>query len=374
MRINETSNSVTVTYHRSYNYGASLQAYALQKTLYLLGNSNQILDFYRNPYEKLPLISGNLKIDIARLLIRLYGIKHRREKKILVNGFDGFTEKYLNLTKQYLSISELLNNPPEADFYLCGSDQVLTVREPDFVVKRNLLSFVNDDSKKYSYAASLAEYNLTNEEKQIMSKELSSFSVLSVREKSSIDYIKSFCDCNIRVDIDPVFLLNKEIWEHELIHPDYNKKYILYFQVNSNQIANSVIERIKNHFKLPVVCLQTNPHISVKADKVVLNASPEEFLGWIHDADFVITTSFHGTAFSILFERDFYVLTKPSSNPIRIFDLLDTFGLLNRMIDSFDKISFNDVIDWNQVNLEIENQKENSISYLNKIIKNDYII
>ncbi len=368
--------SITTTYHRSYNYGATLQAYALQKTLYKIGFDNEILDFYRNPYEKYPLISGNVKLDCARFIMRIYGYLHYKEKKSLIKSFDEFTEKNLSLTKQYNSWEELLNNPPEADCYICGSDQVLTVRGEEYTVKRNLLSFVNEKEKKYTYAASLADYDLSKEEKKYLKSELETFYMVSVREKKSIEYINSFCDCKIRDDIDPVFLLRRDEWMGMVQKPDYDGKYILYFQVNSNPYANEVLKYIKKKYGLPVVCMQTNPYVRVKAEKKVLDASPEKFLGWIQNAEFVVTTSFHGSAFSILFRRNFIVLTKANSNPIRLKNMLDELGLSDRLIEKIEDMDIENKIDWEKVLDNHEILRNKAFEYLeeikNQVEKNIY--
>lgn len=364
--MNSIPQCVTTTYHRSYNYGATLQAYALQQTLLGIGFENHILDFYRDPFENPPIFSGHVKVDFARMLIRIYGIRYRKEKKRLIREFDNFTTNYLRTTKQYQSLEELIQCPPHADCYITGSDQVLTVREPEFVVERNLLTFVHD-VPKYSYAASLASYDLNSGEQKQLSDAINCFEMLSVREKETVDYLESFCKCNIRTDVDPVFLLRKIKWERIASSPKYNNKYILYFQVNANPAANQVLTKLKEKYNLPIVCLQTNPFVRVKADKVVLDASPEEFLGWIQNSEIVVTTSFHGTALSLLFNRTFFSLTKENSNPVRIQSLLSQVELEDRLITSVTDIDCVKSIDWNRVNTILDDLQEISLNYLKKI-------
>ena len=360
--------SITVTYHRSYNYGASLQAYALQKTLIAVGFQNAILDFYRNPYEKLPLLCGSLRLCIARLASRFYGFLHRKERRTLIEGFDRFTSNKLILTHQYLSLKELIENPPVADCFFAGSDQVFTLREPEFVVKRNFLEFVNDRGKKYSYAASIADYDLSSDEKAQYISYLDSFDTISVREKKAADLLSSLCQRNIRVDVDPVFFLKKEDWEAIVEKPEFPSPYILYFQVNSNAYSNSVLKWMKKKYHLPVVCIQTNPHVSVDADKVILSASPEAFLGWIHDAEVVVTTSFHGTAFSLIFEREFFTLIKEGSNPTRIINLLHSFDLEKRMITGESELKGEYAsINWDLVREKMSTYSSESREYLRRV-------
>ena len=179
--------------------------------------------------------------------------------------------------------------------------------------------------------------------------------------------MKTFCECNFRVDVDPVILLSKLEWENLMKRPKYGQKYILYFQVNANPIANRVLKLLKRQYNLPVVCIQTNPMVRVKADTIVLTASPEEFLGWIHDAEYVVTTSFHGTAFSILFNKEFITLTKASSNPIRIVNLLEVLGMSKRVISDEKEIYKQEPINWNEVSNKLNTLRSNSVNYLQNI-------
>jgi len=366
-KMSKNPSSITTTYHRSYNYGASLQAYALQQALIGIGFENKILDFSRNSFVNEPFISGNLKIDIARMLFRILSFFHIKEKKRLIKKFDEFTKKYLQLTRKYDSFEDLCENIPEVDCFITGSDQVFTVRKPELVVSRNMLAFVKGRAKKYSYAASLAEYDLNNSEKEKFKKLLNDFDAVSVREKRAANYLLSNLGIECRVDLDPVFLLNKDDWVKIAKVPEINVPYILYYQVNSNPLANYILKKIKNLTKKMIVCVQTNPIIRVKADRVILDASPEEFLGWIMNADLVVTTSFHGTAFSILFEKDFYTLTKPSSNPVRIINLLENYHLDDRLIYDVEGIDLTSKINWNNIIKLIEKDRNYSLQYLKDI-------
>lgn len=359
-------NSITTTFHRSYNYGATLQAYALQQSLLKIGFDNKILDFTRNPYEKLPLFSGKIKKDLARLMLRFIALFHAKEKKRLVNAFDRFTDKYLRLTSKYDDLNKLNEDELSADCFFTGSDQILTLRESELVVNRNLLCFVKK-ARKYSYAASLADYDLNNEEKNKLSYCLNDFEIVSLREKEAQDYLTSFVNIQFRVDVDPVFLIDAASWCSLAIQPNFKEDYILYFQVNSNPRAQVVVDAVKNRYKCPVVCLQTNPMVRIKADKVVLDASPEEFIGWIQNAKIVITTSFHGTAFSILLHKEFFTLTKAKSNPVRISNLLRQVHLEERMIDCAEKINSVEAIDWDTTDMLVGQCKKNSMDYLQSV-------
>ena len=138
--------------------------------------------------------------------------------------------------------------------------------------------------------------------------------------------------------------------------------------MNSNPIANNILRKLKYQDNLTVVCIQTNPLVRVKADKVVLDASPEEFLGWMINAKKIITTSFHGTAFSILFHKDFYTITKRNSNPTRIKNMLNRFGLMDRLIDSIEKIEHVRMLDTLYIDMVISSNRADVNEYFNRII------
>lgn len=357
--------SITTTYHRSFNYGASLQAYALQQAMLDYGFDNQVLDFDYQ-YSFFPKFSKNIRIFLGRVVYFVCSLFHFRELKRQREGFDAFTDKLL-MTSKYKSVQHLQENPPEAQFYITGSDQIFTLRADKFSVTRNMLLFGNENVSRYSFAASMADYDMSELEKKKFSEILRTYQGISLREKSAQKYLKTMIADKTYVHLDPVFLLSKDVWERIAKTPNFSHKYILYFQVNSNPIAQEVLNKLKYEKKLPVVCIQTNPYVRVKVDKVVLDASPEEFLGWILNASKVVTTSFHGTAFSILFGKDFLTITKKESNPKRISDLLEVFDMSDRMIDSIDKMESIRELNKKTIDEIISNNKKSVWAYFDQI-------
>lgn len=359
--------TITATYHRSNNYGASLQAYALQQTLESLDIENEIIDFSDAFIEKEKFFKGNIRRDIAYFAIKLVSLKHKKETNRLHRNFEQFTETYLHLTRRYESFEAVHREPPVADYYITGSDQVFTFRNSDSLVALRMLQFGSEEVRRISYAASLADYDLSEKEKKKFAEILNQFDHVSVREKSSVPYLASFLDREYCVNIDPVFLLSRQKWHDFATKPRIEGPYILYFQVNGNSIANDVIGMLHKKYALPVICLQTNPLVRVKNDYLILDASPQEFVGLFENASIVVTTSFHGTVFSLLFEKEFYVLTKPTSNPIRIRDLLDMFGNQDRMIDSCAQVDHVREIDFQKVRDTVKSKRNEAIKYLSQM-------
>ncbi len=362
----KNNKSLTVTYHRSMNYGASLQAYALQQTLFKKRNDNKLIDFDYSAWSKVFPIKG-FKSTLIKLysnfsyLIHLSSFKRRKKR------FDNFCNHYLKLTKKYSTIKDIeADYSNKVSFVLTGSDQVFSLRNSSFTNDINLLRF-SINCKKYSYAASFSSYDLTSEEKEDFKKAFQSFSCISVREKKGQEMLFKLGINESMINIDPVFLLSKESWMNLVSKRIVDYEYILYYQVNSNPISNECIKKIKKETGLPVICLQTNYHKTVKADKYVFDAGPLEFLSLLFYSSFVITTSFHGTAFSIIFNKDFYVLTKKTSNPYRIIELLNNTCLIDRLVDDVNDVSVLKRIDWNLSNEKILEEVRKSDNYLNSI-------
>lgn len=357
--------SITATYHRSYNYGASLQTYALQNALKEYGFDNQVLDFTYN-HSFFPKFTTNLRILIGRMAFFAFSLFHIKELRRQKRGFDLFTKK-LDMTKAYTSLEELNNDPPKAHFYLTGSDQIFTLRGDNFTVSRNMLKFGKETVPRFSFAASLADYDLSDKEKQEFKRILSRYNCISLREEDAKKYFETFMEQSFQVHLDPIFLMEPSKWKDIAIPPSFNENYLLYFQVNSNPISNDILDKLKHQSDCSIVCIQTNPLVRVKVDKVVLDASPEEFLGWIINAKKIITTSFHGTAFSILFHKEFYTITKKNSNPTRIKNLLSTFGLMDRLIDCVEKMEHVGRLDDLHIDMIINRNKIAVNNYFKRI-------
>lgn len=366
--------TLTITTARAQNYGAVLQSYALQKTIEKFGAENRIIflkkekpKLRKNIFEFLQEISKDKFkfkcIKILEYIFELYRSKHVKQR---FNKFISFSEHVLKHTSEI----EVLDDLPLEEYValITGSDQVFnTSLKPN--IKNNRFLICNKKIKKYSFAAGLSSYALSKEDKLFMEKALSKYETISVRETQAAKYLEKELKLDVQVNIDPVFNLSKIEWENMIeAKRIVSKKYILcYFLISSPYLKN-VLEYLKNKYKLPIICVQTGSVKRIKADKYIFNAGPLEFLNLIKNAEVVVTTSFHGTAFSIIFEKDFYSVIKPGYKTERFTSLLNKLELADRIIDSNNYKNLKQ-IDYDKVNILLEQERKINLDYIGKILE-----
>ncbi len=242
------------------------------------------------------------------------------------------------MSKPYRGIDELYRNPPEYDVYITGSDQVWNPTQ-NYCLEPYFLTFVkNKNARKISYASSIGIDQLLPKEKKDFKRWLSSYNSISVREKTAQRVLSEFVNKNIEVVADPTFLLELDYWKDIAQQANLTeKKYILLFSLSINkEMIDYAMTLSKESGKELIVLHQelTNEYAKGKFH-VVNNAGPIEFLGYIANADFVLTDSFHCTVFSlILGVENFYTYISPFNNRgSRIVDLLAKFEMNNHILD-----------------------------------------
>lgn len=359
-----------ITFHRAINYGAILQTYALHKTLDNLGVDNQVIDYYCDFIEKFYIPKNHSAIKRKGQKKYKYLIK-----RILVSGtinkkrksFYKFGEKYLNLSKPYKTYEELKNANNDFSAFITGSDQVFSPTCAGFD-KAYFLSFANHD--KYSYAASFGGNQLPEDKKEEYRKRFSDFTRFSVREAYGADILKEFSKDAV-VSLDPTLLLDFDEW-NKIAEPIKEEKYILIFNVN-HPITNIEFAKKLGKEKGCKVIFISDSFLN-KIDGVEKRAavSPGEFLSYIKNAEYVVTNSFHGTVFSIIFGKKFFVeLNSTASGKIkrnhRAEGVMNILGIKNREIVDCQNSHIDDEIDYNFVKEAIKKERNNSIGYLKEI-------
>ena len=328
----------TITCHDVYNLGASLQAYALQHYLEKIGHDVEIIDYkpeYLSKHHKLWLVA-NPKFNkpfikqlylLAKLPGRLIALKR---KKV----FDNFTSKYLRLTRRYNSYEELKNDAPEADCYIAGSDQIWNTLFRNGRDAAFYLDFGNQNIKRISYAASFATPEIVPEYRKFVEEKLKRIDYISIRERISLPLLESLGRKDGVAVCDPVFLLNKNEWESHIDNSIIKQKYILVYLTNTSDSIKNITKTIaeKTGWKIYTVgAISAN-----YADKNYTNAGPFDFIHLIRDAQFIISNSFHATAFSIIFEKNFCVVNREEEINERMKSVLNDFGLNERLVTKYD--------------------------------------
>lgn len=330
----------TITCHDVYNCGASLQAYALMKYLQRLGHDVEIIDYkpnYLSQHYKLcsinnPKYKKNIILMLAYILLKLPERLLSLKRKW---NFDNFKYTYLNITKQrYSSNEDLKHNLPDADVYFAGSDQIWNTlfkngKDPAFY-----LDFVPDDRIKASYAASFATEDISCVYMEEISKRLKRLDAISVRESSGLDILKT---CGIENGIqvlDPVFLLHKYEWVKMCVETPNRDNYLFVYDFDESSLIQQIAMRIASENNLKIYTVFKSKY----ADKHIKNITPREFVSYIKNAKYVLSNSFHATAFSIIFEKQFLVVNRNENINTRMRDLLLDLKIDKRLISNKNKL------------------------------------
>lgn len=331
----------TITCHNVYNYGASLQAFALNKYLNSQGYDNVIINYmpdYLSWHFKfswwISARSSHYSMLKSNPLLRFLFVTLRflRDMPYLgrKHAFDRFSNKYLRISEICNKSTEINRIVQDAEVLIAGSDQIWNSfslengRDPLFY-----LDFGPDNAKRISYAASFGANIILNEYHNFVVTKLACFDAISVRESKGFDLLASL-GFKSSVVVDPVFLLDRSEWVSMVDGRGKKSKYILVYAIGG--LSDDIIKMallVAEKTGYEVICIRSNA--PQKAFKEIKDAGPIEFISLIANAEYVISNSFHATAFSIIFEKEFYTFAysnKESSERLR--NLLDSVHLLSR--------------------------------------------
>lgn len=357
----------TITCHDVYNVGASLQAYALQAYLKSLGHDVKIIDYkpdYLSKHYQLNIV-GNPKynkpfLKQAYLLAKLPGRLHMLPRK---KAFDSFTAKYFDLTKRYTSNEELKKEPPEADAYLAGSDQIWNPLFPNGKDPAFYLDFVQQGVRA-SYAASFAVDEFPQELREVTAQYLDRFDHIAVREKSGLSVLKTLGITNAVAVLDPVFLLDRTQWEAMAERPERcETPYLLVYDFDNSPAVRKLAERIAAERGLHIYSVFKLPY----AERCFPLCGPETFLGLMQHAAFVLSNSFHATAFSVIFEKEFAVVERTEKINTRMRDFTAMLGLSDHMVTAETEIP--DGTDWTAVRRCLKDEIDHAKAYIDEVLR-----
>ena len=357
----------TITCHDVYNVGASLQAYALQTYLKSLGHDVKIIDYkpdYLSKHYRLDVV-GNPKYDKpfvreAYLLAKLPGRLRVLPRK---KAFDSFTAKHLDLTRRYVSNEELKADPPEADAFFAGSDQIWNPLFPNGKDPAFYLDFVQRGICA-SYAASFAVDEFPQELREVTAQYLSRFDHIAVRETSGLSVLKTLGITNAVTVLDPVFLLDRAQWEAMAEKPERcEKPYLLVYDFDNSPAVRKLAERIAAERGLHIYSIFNLPY----AERCFPLCGPETFLGLMQHAAFVLSNSFHATAFSVIFEKEFAVVERTEKINTRMRDFTAMLGLSDHMVTAETEIP--DGTDWTAVRRCLKDEIDHAKAYMDEVLR-----
>jgi hypothetical protein len=333
-----------ITMHKVLNYGSALQAYATQCVLESLGVSCEIIDYtYPNEYHR---NRKSIKAVLMSFLFELSsGFAQKRKQKL----FNAFFKDYFKLSKHtYNNPTEILANPPVYDIYLAGSDQTWNVRYTK-CDKVFFLSFAPKGAKKISYASSFGKIAAGDDYLKQLTGDLNDFSALSVRERNGQKIIENLIQKKAPICLDPTLLLSKSEWGRLAlrsklkINKPFALVYILKYVYDPYPFTSNFIRKVyeETGLHLVLLCFSASQRLGIKdATYLYDGVSPCDFLYLFQNASLIITTSFHGTAFALNFERPFYSIIDDKATPDdRIYSLLREVGAEGRAIKLNSEVS-----------------------------------
>ncbi|MDD4608984.1 MAG: polysaccharide pyruvyl transferase family protein [Bacteroidaceae bacterium] len=322
-----------LTFHCAHNYGTVLQAYALQEFLKSQGHTVSILDYRPEYILHLYKVFTLKKKKNASWLVYFKSVVSRlltlsiRKKRF--KAFDTFITERMQLSSPLFDVAD-----SAFDAYVFGSDQIWNPIICHGFDERFFGDFKAARGKKrIAYAASMSAFKLDDYQVGYYRDKLQHLDCIGVREESLKDLLTPLTDKPISVVIDPTLLVGSEVFNPIAVAPKRERKYVLVYQINKNKHAFELAHKIAKEQDADVVEIVASWLDYRTSPNKIQCASPEEFLGYIKHACFVITTSFHGTVFSVLFEKPFYTLKVHSGADARAASLLESLGLSNRFID-----------------------------------------
>lgn len=358
--------SGTLTFHRTTNYGAMFQTYALQKVLLLKGYDNEIIDYrsdvLEHRYKKKPLMFYAKPKQLAKIILQNAYIRDNRK------NFDEFAKKYIRISPQPYFPDTIKNADDRYDQVIVGSDQVWNGEcmgwDPVY-----MLDFVTP-GKRNAYAASFGVTKVDLKREEWYRSFFDEYSHVSLREESGKALFNQLSNIVATVVLDPTLLLTQDNWR-DLANEVSNQmegSYILLYVLKETKSIIHMANELSNKWKMPVVYINDRL-LKVRGIDNRFYTSPCEWLNLFMNASFVITNSFHGTAFSINFNKPFAVelLPPPSKVNSRITDLLALCGCEDRIIkkdcEVLPKMNFD------KINVIINKKREESMAFIDSIFE-----
>jgi hypothetical protein len=362
------------TTHQGYNFGAVLQAFALQRTIQSMGHPCTIINYDVPMYGTHRLFRFACNRSSVRHNVQM--LRTFRSQVMMRKRFTRFRSRHLNLTsKSYLSIEDLRRDHLMYDVFVVGSD---IVWHPQFLDKDcgplYYLDFI-PSGRRVAYAPSFGLPEIPASSRERVATYLRRFDFLSAREEAGCRIIRELTGRDAVNVLDPTLLQPASAYDKIAVAPAQNKPYILLYGIQwSDELCRLAIN-VRNTLGLPLVALVSTVHsLPWKfrfADKVVSGLGPAEFLGWLKHADFVCTNSFHGTTFSIIYHKRF--LTTPSAvMNTRISSLLERVGLLSRQLTNMKELQPGDPlltpIEYDPVEPRLQQAIDESLYYLRRAL------
>ena len=345
-----------ITFHHVLNYGAVLQSYALCRVLRDMGVEVRLINYRPETLWGWLRGFGRRPSSILWSLVRRY-------------RYARFGREWLPLTDRVWRTAEALRRePPEADAYICGSDQIWNCRILRGLDESYFLGFVPEGSRRVAYAGSFGAMPVPAVHRDRAGELFRRFDRLSAREHFAVDEIASLCGREAVRVLDPSLLLSAADYATVAREPRKSGPYVAVYAMERTEAFERFAERLSRLLGLPAVSVYGWREGS-------RTAGPREWLGWMRKAAFICTNSFHGTAFSLIHRKPFAVLRLKRAPQNRLDDLLEPLGLAHRMVASPDELSVHSAvlnpIDYAAVTPHLDAAVARSRAYLQEAVFSD---
>lgn len=347
------------------NYGAVLQCYSLFHYCKKINNNVSVINYWpafmEGRYKLFWIEKGSIRKLVSSFKYSLECLPYTFLKKI---KFYLFRMKYL----YNLPVFKTRTISDTYAAYIVGSDQVwntdITQNDMTF-----FLDFVLDNNKKNSYAASLGIEKYSDQDEKDILCYLEEFNKISVREKQGRNYLNQLDErLNVFNHIDPVFLTSIDEWMSLCKKKLYKKPYILIYSFNNIDFSIDLAKKISIAENWDIIIIRADKNKYYRSIRCFRTVGPNEFLTLIKDAMFIITDSFHGTAFSLIFNKQFYTIPFKGTNS-RIENILNIFKCSDRLVTVNDRIDLHKKIDYSEFNVILKAEQKKSKSYLESILR-----
>lgn len=351
-----------ITFHDYDNYGAILQSYALQKKLRELGTYPEIIDYscqyISNPFRLVNLKEKGLFNYIYGAIGHICYIPRRRK----CNQFRKHMKYSEPVTKGNMRAVS-----GKYDIYIAGSDQIWDYKLTNFD-QTYFLDFPEKDKKKCSYAASIGEHIPPEQFRDDYSRLLNDFNEILVREDYGADIVNELTGKKPEVVCDPTLLLTAEEWDKLLKEPKIRGKYILVYQLGINPEIVNFARRLKKETGYRIVYIPF-PLVGLLKCRCEITVGPAEWMGLFKNAEYVISDSFHGVVFSLLFNRKFFAKADGHHKNRRVEQLLKLVNLSDRTMNDVSDEQLTKEIDFTYANEQIAKFRSFSLQKLKEMVE-----
>lgn len=364
--------------HSAHNYGSVLQAFALQETLKRYSPNIEMINYRPGYFEKMyKIFSPKIYHDYPGFINKLLHLGwrtvmiRRRIKK--AKKFEKFISANMNLTRPFKTHESLRLLKNAYDTVVVGSDQVWNTDITEGFDGAYFLDFVSDDTRRVSYAASIARETISPAHGMDYRNALAKFSAVSVREGYTRDTLRGLLKREVAVSIDPTFLLDRNVWENFAEKSDLNagnSEYIFVYALQDNPELVKIVNSLSEKLGLKVISISKKRRF--KNETIYPDAGPEDFLALIKNAKFVVTNSFHGAAFSIIFEKQNCIVPHLRIGG-RMVDLLGKLNLQERVMTKYEDEKLaelvKDDLNYQDINKIIERERKKADEYLARALR-----